>query len=162
MARYRAALVGTFVKRNLVPAEALQPLLRYRGRSGRGAFGIAVVAKTRAAAPRLHTFELRAREFGLGAGTLVVEAPLDRTAFRMASAALLQQHADRTQRVEQAVHRFVRMLFAHHRVDTRAVKRRVGTRRVDNRRHRRQTHEIVRAGSRLRLVRRKFDCGACG
>jgi hypothetical protein len=159
--RYRAALTGVFVKREIVPAEVVRPLTRYRGRIGRDAFGIAVLApesaKTVAGRPRTHTVTLRAREAGLGAGRLLVEAPLEGRSFLMASVSLMQRHSDRTLRVERATRRFVRMLVAQRRIDPGAAAR--AARKPDPRERRRKTHAVVRDGRDWRLVRRRFDCG---
>ena len=61
--------------------------------------------------------------------------------------------------VEQATHRFVKMLFAHDRVDTESGTKRFGVTASTPRDKLRKTHVLTKSKDGLKLVRRLFHCG---
>jgi hypothetical protein len=112
--KYRSALTATFVKRLIVPKTAVQALAAHKGKVPAAAAGMAMATRPQA---QVHKVTLNAQEFGLGDKKLVVMAPLEQKPFLSVAAGLVHKHAVHDN-VEQATHRFVKMLFANGRVDT--------------------------------------------
>ncbi len=178
--KYRATLTDTFVRRKIIPSSAVQPLLESKRRLSKQALAFAshITQPTRQVG--MQRVRLAAKDFGLPAGDLVVQIPVEQKPALMVSSALLHGESANTTAFEQASHRFVSMLFAHDRIDTGKVRRsrsRVAatpaqsTRRIAAKRSVRastrhtvqsppiHSHALVKAGGGLRLVRRLFVCG---
>ncbi len=172
--KYRKALTDTFVARKIIPASSVQPLLDSKSKLSKQALAFAAHVTRPAREVGMHKVNLPAKDFGLPAGDLVVQVPLEQKPALMVSSTLLHGETANNDAFEQASHRFVSMLFAHDRIDTGNVRRsRVtaspqrGTKRVASPRKDRtgeqlpriHTHALVKAGKGLRLVRRLFVCG---
>lgn len=150
--KYRSALTETFVKRLIVPKSAVQALQAHKAK-------VSAAAVT-AAAPQPETesrkVTMPAREFGLGDKTLVVIAPVERKPFLSVAAGLAHKHEPQ---VEEAAHRFVKMLFAHNRVDTQTGTRKLGVTSGMSHDQLRKTHVLTETKDGLKLSRRLFHCG---
>jgi len=156
--KYRQALVATFVKRGIVPQAAVQALAAHKGKlPAKDTFG-ATVSTARPSKPPIRKVQLRASEFGLADRPLIVHAPMEQKPFLMVSAALLHKHIDPGY-VDQATHRFVRVLFAHERVDTGSGARKLRATVTTTREQLRKTHVLIESAEGLRLIRRLFHCG---
>jgi len=153
--KYRSALTTTFVKRLIVPRAAVQALAAHKGKvpAAAGAMAMAIRPQT-----QVHNVTLDAQEFGLGDKKLVVMAPLEQKSFLSAAAALAHKRAG-PDTVEQATHRFVKMLFAHDRVDTEAGTKRIAVNASTPRDKLRKTHVLTKTKDGLKLTRRLFHCG---
>lgn len=151
--KYRSTLTATFVKRKIVPAHAVRALPPIKGKAAKG-IGVAPAAKP--PKPQIHTVKLSARDFGLGEGTLIVDAPAEQKPFPMASAAIMYKNIDTAANVQQATQRFVKMLFARDRVEKVTEAHAVAA--GEHGRHPR-THALVETPQGMKLVRRRFDCG---
>jgi len=156
--KYRSALVGTFVKRLILPKSAVAALSAHPEKlAGRSVFGKTVAAPP-PVKPAIQKVVLRGKEFGLEDVPLLVPAPLDHKPFLMVAAALAQRHAG-PDTVALAAHRFVKMLFAHDRVDTRSSARKLGVTAGTPRTDLRKTHVLLKSGEGFTLKRRLFHCG---
>ncbi|HET9650651.1 MAG TPA: hypothetical protein VFP36_00595 [Usitatibacter sp.] len=151
--RYRDVLTQTFVSRLLLPKAAVQPLEGTKRAAAR-----AVAATMSAAKPETRTRKcvIPAQEFGLGDEKLIVVAPVERNAFRSAAAGLAHRFEPS---VEEAAYRFLKMLFAHNRVDTESRQKRMPVTDETPRERLRKTHVLTQTAEGLRLSRRLFHCG---
>jgi hypothetical protein len=154
--KYRSALTATFVKRLIVPKTAVQALTAHKGKVPAAA--AARMAMATRPQTETHKVTLNAQEFGLGDKKLVVMAPLEQKSFLSVAASLAQRHAG-PDAVEQATHRFVKMLFAHGRVDTESRKKRLSVNASTPRDELRKTHVLTKTKDGLKLTRRLFHCG---
>ena len=71
----------------------------------------------------------------------------------------------RSPEVEQATHRFVKMLFAHNRVDTTSGTKKLAVTDDTPREKLKKTHVLTESRDGLKLSRRLFHCGCavpCG
>jgi hypothetical protein len=154
--KYRTALTTVFVKRLIVPKAAVAALSAHRGRV------LAAVAAATATAERPETqtqkVTLDAQEFGLGDKKLIVAAPVEQKPFLSVAAGLVHRHGG-PDTVQQAAHRFVKMLFAHDRVDTESGSKKVGITESTPRDKLRKTHVLTKTKEGLKLQRRLFHCG---
>jgi hypothetical protein len=91
---------------------------------------------------------------------VVVDAPVEHKPVLMVSAAMLHRHTELEDHVQQATHRFVKMLFARDRVDTQTKSRKLKMAPTAHKHHR-HTHVLLDSPDGLRLVRRLFHCGRC-
>ena len=107
---------------------------------------------------QVHKVTLNAQEFGLGDKKLVVMAPLEQKPFLSVAAGLAHNRAG-PDTIEQATHRFVKMLFAHDRVDTEAGTKRIPVNASTPRDKLRKTHVLTKTKDGLKLTRRLFHCG---
>jgi hypothetical protein len=156
--KYRSALVATFVKRLIVPKSAVAALSAHKGKiSGKAAFGMMTSAAA-PAKPQIQKVVLSGKEFGLADKPLLVPAPSDQKPFLMVAAALAHRHTG-PDTVEQATHRFVKMLFAHNRVDTESSTKKLGVTAGTPRDKLRKTHVLLKTKQGFTLTRRLFDCG---
>ena len=153
--KYRSVLTATFVKRKIVPPEAVRALAPAKGKATR-AVGVAAAAEAKPPKPQIHTVKLSAKELGLGEGTLIVDAPSEQKPFPMASAAIMHRNIDTAGNVEQATARFVKMLVARDRIEKAPQTR--GVAPAEHGRHPR-THALVQTAEGMKLVRKRFDCG---
>jgi hypothetical protein len=153
--KYRSALTTVFVKRLIVPKTAVAALAAHRGKVPAAAASLTMAAKPQ---PDVHKVTLNADDFGLGAKKLVVMAPLEQKPFLSVAAGLAHKRGG-PDAVEQATHRFVKMLFAHDRVDTESGTKRVGIKASTPRDTLRKTHVITKTKDGLKLTRRLFHCG---
>jgi len=177
--KYRTALAETFVSRKILPRSSVAPLLESKRPMSKQALALAshVTQPTRKLG--IQKLHLPAKDFGLPSGELVVEVPIEQKPSLMVSSTLLHSEAANEAVFERASHRFVSMLFTHDRIDTGKVRRsrttaarhppRAAARgKVRSAAIRREqlppiyTHALVKAGKRLRLVRRLFVCGCSG
>lgn len=157
--KYRSALVTTFVKRGLVPKTAVQALTEHTGKAA--ALTAAVTASM--AAPPSTQFQkvtFNAQAYGLPADTVTVMAPVERKPFLSAAAGLVHQYSG-PDVVEQATHRFVKMLFAHNRVDSDSHTKKASVTDSTTRDKLRKTHVLTKTQDGLKLSRRLFHC-PCG
>lgn len=149
--RYRDILTEVFVARHMVPTSAVHPLQGAQRRA---------VAAVRAAASRPQTqmrkVAIPASPFGLGDRDIVLMAPVEHNPF-LTAAAGLGHRGDPP--VEAAAQRFVKMLFAHDRVDVESRKKKLAVTAQTPREHLRRTHVLTEAPDGLRLARRLFHCG---
>ena len=158
--KYRSALTSVFVARRIVPRSAVAPIL------AAGRTPIAVGARRAAApfarppAPTIHKVALRAEEFGLPAQKLIVPTPIEQRPFLSVAASIARRHIGPSA-AESAAHRFVKMLFAHERVDVSSGKHRMLATKRTPRADLRKTHSLVKTAEGLKLRRRLFHCG-CG
>ena len=159
--KYRSVLADTFVRRKMLSPASVKPMLAFKGRIPREAMGLLGAAAARPATPEIHKVRLSGAEFGLADQPLIVHAPVEHKPFVAVSAALSHRPRDVMPDVEQATHRFVRMLFAHDRVESAPGAKRRGIARGVEPRARRRTHVLIPSPEGLRLVRRQFDC-SCG
>jgi hypothetical protein len=158
--KYRSALVATFVKRLIVPKSAVQALVAHKGKiSGKAAFGMTALAAP-PAKPQIQKVVLSGREFGLADKPLLVPAPSEQKPFLMVAAALAHRHTG-PDTVQQATHRFVKMLFAHNRVDTESNAKKLAVTAATPRDKLRKTHILLESKQGFTLTRRLFHCG-CG
>jgi hypothetical protein len=158
--KYRNALVTAFVDRKIIPQSAVQSLVAFRGKVPKAAFGV-VAAADRPGKPQIRKVHLSASDFGMKeTRPLVVDAPVEHKPVLMVSAAMLHRHTELDDHVQQATHRFVKMLFARDRVDTQTRSRKLAV-SPTARRHHRHTHVLLESAEGLRLVRRLFHCGRC-
>ena len=155
--KYRSALTSTFVKRKIVPPEAVRALGPAKGKATR-AVGVAAAAAAKPPKAQIHTVKLSAKELGLGEGALIVDAPAEQKPFPMASAAIMHRNIDTAGSVEQATARFVKMLVARDRIEKAPETR--GVAPAEHGRHPR-THALVQTAEGMKLVRKRFDCGPC-
>ena len=153
--KYRSALTATFVKRLIVPKTAVQALAAHKGKVPAAVAGMAMATRPQT---QVHKVMLNAQEFGLGDKKLVVMAPLEQKPFLSVAAGLVHKHAGHDT-VEQATHRFVKMLFANGRVDTESGTKRVGVNASTPRDKLRKTHVLTKTKDGLKLTRRLFHCG---
>jgi hypothetical protein len=130
--------------------------------------GLRAAAAVRPPPPEIYKVKLNGEEFGLGKKTLVVPTPLERKPFMSAAAGLAHKHVGALS-AEQAAHRFVKMLFAHDRIDVESGKQRLAATRETSSHdlktsHSRlkKTHTLVKTVEGLKLKRRLFHCGCCG
>jgi hypothetical protein len=156
--KYRQALVSTFVKRRIVPQSAVQTLAAFKGKlPTKNTFGMAV-STARPSKPQIRKVQLRASEFGLADRPLIVHAPVEQKPFLMVSAALLHERVDPGY-VDQATQRFVKVLFAHERVDTESGARKLSATANATRQQLRKSHVLIESAEGFRLTRRLFHCG---
>ena len=155
--KYRSALTTTFVKRKIVPAQAVRSLAPAPGKATR-AVGAALGAAQKPPKPQIHTVKLSAREMGLGDGTIIVDAPAEQKPFPIAAAAIMHRNVDTAGNVEQAAARFVKMLVARDRIEREPQSRSMAP--AEHGRHPR-THALVQTAQGMKLVRKRFDCGPC-
>ena len=161
--KYRTALANTFVKRHILSQAVAQPVLQLRRGAAEAATTRAIAATSvKPAAPVIQKITLDAAEFGLASRPLIINAPVEHTHIGVASAAMLQMRRAAAPDVYAASHQFVKMLFAHDRVESAPGARKVSVAKIDEPRARRRTHVLVEARDGLRLVRRHFDCGHAG
>jgi hypothetical protein len=153
--KYRSALAATFVKRLIVPKSAVQAIAAYKGKGPAAAARMEMVAPPPA---QLHKVTLDGQEFGLREKNLVVVAPLEHKPFLSAAAGLVHKHTG-PDTVQQAAHRFVKMLFAHDRVDTESGAKKLGVTAGTPRDKLRKTHVLTKTKDGLKLTRRLFHCG---
>jgi hypothetical protein len=153
--KYRSALTATFVKRKIIPSHAVRALPPVKGKAAKG-IGAAPPAKP--PKPQIHTVKLAAGDFGLGEGTLIVDAPAEQKPFPTVAAAIMHKNIDTAANVERATRRFVKMLFARDRVEKGPQAHAVAA--GEHGRHPR-THALVQTAQGMKLVRRRFDCGRC-
>lgn len=160
--KYRSALTATFVKRLIVPKTAVQSLTKHKGKvPTAAAAGLAMAARPETLSQQV---TLSAQEFGLGDTKLVVVAPFEQKPFLSVAAGLAHQYTG-PNTVEQATHRFVKMLFAHNLVDTESgtKKVRVTAGRAQDKlpetRVLPRTHVLTKTRDGLKLTRRLFYCG---
>ena len=154
--KYRNTLAATFVKRLIIPKSAVQALATYKGKMPAAAAarpGTAARARTRA-----QTVTLDAQEFGLEDKQLIVVAPLEHKPFPSVAAELAHKYVE-AHTVEQATYRFVKMLFAHNRVDTESGTKKVGVTADTPRDKLRKTHVVCKTEGCFKLTRRLFHCG---
>jgi len=155
--KYRAALIKTFVGRLIVPETAVHALAASRRAPAKRAVRTAALAE-KAAKPQSHKIEMNTKEFGLADKPFVVIAPLDQKPFLLAAAGLANRHAG-PDVVRQAAHRFVKMLFAHDRVDTAPAAKKLSVTASTPRDKLRKTHVLIPSKDGLKLTRRLFHCG---
>src|SRR5262249_11829904 len=147
--KYRDALVSTFVKRMIVPKSAVQALVAHKGKVP----PTAAALRTAAAGPARPQFQkvlLSAEEFGLGQGTLVVPAPVEQKVLLSVAASLVHRHTG-PDTIQQATHRFVKMLFAHDRVDVESGARKMSVSATTPRDKLRKTHVLTKTKEGLKL-----------
>lgn len=158
--KYRSALTATFVKRLIVPKTAVQALATHKGKVPTAA-GLAMASRPETL---LQQVTLSAQEFGLGDTKLVVVAPFEQKPFLSVAAGLAHQYTG-PNTVEQATHRFVKMLFAHNLVDTGSGTKKVGVTastpqdKLPETRVPPMTHVLTKTKEGLKLTRRLFYCG---
>ena len=164
--RYRAVLTAVFVARKIVPASAVAALVPGQVRAG-GARATAAAAAARAAVTldrppvmQMHNVELDGEDFGLSAKKLIVPTPIEHKPAMSAAAGVARRHVG-ADAAEAAAHRFVKMLFAHDRVDTGSGRQRMAATGATPRTELRKTHVVLKSGDGLKLKRRLFHCG-CG
>ena len=158
--KYRAALIATFVKRRLVPKAAVQALAAHKGKvPAMGAMSM-TGASARPAKPQIHKVVLDAKEFGLQGQALLVPAPIEQKTSLSAATGLAHQRVG-ADSVQQATHRFVKMLFAHGRVDVESGAKKLGITGSTPRDKLKKTHVLTKTKDGLTLTRRLFHCG-CG
>lgn len=138
----------------VVPASAIHPLQAPQRRAVRA---VRAAAASPTSLPS-RKVAIPAAPFGLGDRTIVVVAPMERNPFLTAAAGLAHRFEPP---VEEAARRFVKMLFAHRRVDIESGKRRAAVSPETPREHLRKTHVLTETAEGLRLSRRLFHCG-CG
>jgi hypothetical protein len=160
--KYRRALTATFVKRLIVPKTAVQALAAHKGKvPTAAAAGLAMAARPETLSQQV---TLSAQEFGLGDTKLVVVAPFEQKPFLSAAAGLAHRYTG-PDTVEQATHRFVKMLFAHNLVDTDSGTKKVVVTastpqdKLSETRFLPKTHVLTRTKDGLKLTRRLFYCG---
>jgi hypothetical protein len=158
--KYRSALTTIFVKRLIIPKASVKGLATHTGKASRAA-----VAATMAPPPESesHKVTLDAQAFGLGDRKLWTVAPLERKSFLSVAAGLAHRHG--VPEVEEATHRFVKMLFAHERVDTESGTKKLAVTDSTPRAKLRKTHVLTQTKDGLKLSRRLFHCGCtvpCG
>jgi hypothetical protein len=156
--KYRSTLTSTFVKRKIVPLQAVRALAPAKGKAATRALGAAAAAEAKPPKPQIHTVKLSAKDLGLGEGMLIVDAPAEQKPFPMASAAIMHRNIDTTTNVERATARFVKMLVARDRIEKQPQTRSVAP--AEHGRHPR-THALVQTAEGMKLVRKRFDCGPC-
>lgn len=156
--RYRDILTEVFVDRRIVPATAVHPLQAQQRKAVKAVK--AVTAAIAAARPQTGSRKIAmdAAQFGLGDRKLIVVAPVERNPFLTAAAGLAHRHEPP---VDEAARRFVKMLFAHDRVDVDSGKKKLAASAATPREHLRKTHVLTQTAEGLRLSRRLFQCG-CG
>jgi hypothetical protein len=156
--KYRSALTKTFVKRKIIPPQAVAPLLAFKGKVPKNA--VAMIAPTNGRAKQqTQQVRLSAAEFGLADRPLIVPAPVDQKPFVAVSLALLHKNDQATSDIERATHRFVQSLFANDRVDSSAPAKKQSHAMAGSQKNPRHTHVLVEVAEGLKLVRRQFDCG---
>ena len=153
--RYREVLAEVFVDRRIVPASAVHPL---QAQQRRAVQAVRAAVAALPSATRTRKVAIPADSFGLGNRTIVVVAPVERNPFLTAAAGLAHRYEPP---VDEAAQRFVKMLFAHKRVDIESGKRRMAVSPETPREHLRKTHVLTETAEGLRLSRRLFHCG-CG
>ena len=152
--KYRSALTATFVKRKIIPPQAVRGLPPVRqGGKERG------VTSGPAAKPPNHRstgwrFQPRISD-SQRARSSWMRRP-NRSHSRSPSAAIMHKHVDTAANVQRAAHRFVKMLFARDRVEKGPQPRDVAP--AEHGRHPR-THALVETPEGMKLVRLRFDCG---
>jgi hypothetical protein len=156
--KYREVLTEVFVGRKIVPASAVHPLQAQQRKA------VAAVKAAQAGKPESQSRKvaLDASQFGLGDKKLIVVAPVERNPFLTAAAGLSHRYEPP---VDEAAARFVKMLFAHRRVDVESRKKRLAVTMDTPREHLRHTHVLTETSEGLRLSRRLFHCGCsvpCG
>jgi len=154
--KYRDALVSTFVKRLIVPKSAVQALVAHRGKVPPTAAAMRMAE--RPAKPQFQKVRLSAEEFGLGKQTIVVPAPVEQKPLLSVAASLVHRHTG-PDTIQQAAHRFVKMLFAHDRVDVETGARKMSVSASTSRDKLRKTHVLTKTQEGLKLARRLFHCG---
>jgi len=159
--KYRGALTATFVKRLILPKAAVAGMHESVPRGARAV--VAAVALEPPVETGTHKVLLDAKEFGLGDKTIVVPAPVEHKPVLSVAAGLARKRGDAapdgTPDVETAAHRFVKMLFAHDRVDTETGAKRLGVTGDTPRQQLRKTHVLTETREGLKLSRRLFHCG---
>jgi hypothetical protein len=155
--KYRSALVATFVKRLIVPKSAVQALVAHKGKIAVKAFGLAALGAP-PAKPQIQKVMLSGKEFGLADKPMMVPAPSEQKPFLMVAAALAHKHTG-PDTVQQATHRFVKMLFAHDRVDTQSSAKKLGVTAATPLDKLRKTHVLLQTKQGYTLTRRLFHCG---
>jgi len=155
--KYRSALTKTFLKRKMIPKQALHGLAAVKGKAATG--GGAAAAAKKPPKPKIHKVKLAANAFGLGSGTLIVDAPIEQKSFATAAAAIMHKNVDTGAHVQRATQRFVRMLFARDRVEKGPQPQHKAA-AGEHGRHP-HTHALVETAEGIKLVRRRFDCGPC-
>jgi len=159
--RYRSALTKTFLKRKMIPPQALHGLSAVKGKGkGKAATGGGTAAAAqKPPKPKIHKVKLSAKDLGLGDGTLIVDAPIEQKSFPTAAAAIMHKNVDTNTNVQRATQRFVQMLVARNRIEKEPQpKHKVAA--GEHGRHPR-THALVETAEGMKLVRRRFDCGPC-
>ena len=154
--KYRTALVDTFVKRLIIPKTAVQALPAHTGKAAAAAAAATVMATRPATGFQKVTFNAQA--YGLPDKTVTVMAPVELKPFLSVAAGLAHRHSG-PDKVEQATHRFVKMLFAHDRVDTDSGTKKVSITDNTPREKLRKTHVLTKTATGLKLTRRLFHCG---
>jgi len=153
--RYRDILTEVFVERRLVPASAVHPLQAQQRKAMAAVKAVTAVAAASRPQPQSRKIAIPAAQFGLGDKTIVVVAPVERNPF-LTAAAGLSHRTDPP--IEDAAQRFVKMLFAHNRVDVESGKKKMAVTPETPREHLRKTHVLTDAADGMRLSRRLFHC----
>jgi hypothetical protein len=156
--KYRSALIATFVGRRIVPKAAVQTLAAHKGKVPVMAATGMAGASARPAKTQVHNVVLNAADFGLAGKTLVVPAPLEQKPSLSVAAGLAHQRVGPNS-VQQATHRFVKMLFAHDRVDIESGTKKLGVTDSTPRAKLKQTHVLTKTKDGFKLTRRLFHCG---
>jgi hypothetical protein len=151
--KYRSALTGVFVKRKIIPPQAVKGLPAVKGKAAKAAVAHSAGKPPK---PTIHRVALPAKEFGLGDSTLIVDAPVEHKPFPTAAAGILHKNIDTAANVQRATHRFVAMLFARDRVEKAPQARAAAAGEHGRHPH---THVLHETAEGLKLVRRLFDCG---
>ena len=160
--RYRDILTEVFVGRRMVPASAVHPLQAQQRKAIAAVRAVTAASAASKPQPQSRRIAIPASQFGLGDKTIIVVAPVERNPF-LTAAAGLSHRTDPP--VEDAAHRFLKMLFAHKRVDVESGRKKLGVTAETPREHLRKTHVLTETAEGLRLSRRLFHCGCalpCG
>ena len=102
--KYRSALTSTFVKRKIIPPQAVRALPPVKGKAAKSA-AVTSGPAAKPPKPQIHRLALSAKDFGLGEGTLIVDAPAEQKPFPIASAAIMHRNVDTAANVQRAAHR---------------------------------------------------------
>jgi len=153
--KYRSALTAVFVKRLILPKTAVQALAAHKGKVSRDAAGVT------AAAPQtqIQKVALDGEPYGLGQQKLIVMAPVEQKATLSVAAGLAHSRDASGGAVEQAANRFVKMLFAHNRIDVETGARRMVVNASTPGDMLHKTHVLTKTKDGLKLTRRLFHCG---
>lgn len=155
--KYRSTLTATFVKRKIIPPHAVRALPPVKGKAAKS-IGVATGPAAKPPKPQIQTVKLSAKDFGLGEGTLIVDAPVEQKPFPTVSAAIMHKNIDTAANVQRATQRFVKMLFARDRVEKGPQPHAAAAGEHGRHPH---THALVQTPQGMKLVRRRFDCGRC-
>jgi len=156
--KYRDILTEVFVDRRIVPAGAVHPLLTQQRKAVKAVKAVTSAIAASRPQPQQRRIAMSAAPFGLGDRTLIVVAPVERNPFLTAAAGLSHRNEPP---IAPAAQRFVKMLFAHKRVDVESNKKKIAITHETPREHLRKTHVLTETAEGLKLSRRLFHCG-CG